>query len=260
MILVSETRSQEPISVMNNISEGFCRSGDAEFKRFLNISKGSVGEVKNMYYIAEDQQYISGSEALLRRNKSQQLMNSISKFIKYLKTSLNNKDLQDLHDLHDLQGLHDLHDLQDNLKEMVKFLNPPRCCNNDLPGIDYAGDSGLWQAAGFINARYRYSRNNCCRFPPRCERQGDGEHCCEHYPRNLLQVQGIDNIESESRNGSALIRLSFRFGNDIDLAFMEVNEKIDGAMNNLPRDLERPRIIKASATDIPVFLLNTNSC
>ena len=34
---------------------------------------------------------------------------------------------------------------------------------------------------------------------------------------------------------------------------MEVNEKVDGAMNNLPRDLERPRIIKASATDIPVF-------
>lgn len=74
--------------------------------------------------------------------------------------------------------------------------------------------------------------------------------------RNLLQVPGIDRIESESRNGSALIRLSFRFGNDINLAFMEVNEKVDGAMNNLPRDLERPRIIKASATDIPVFLLN----
>ena len=37
---------------------------------------------------------------------------------------------------------------------------------------------------------------------------------------------------------------------------MEVNEKVDGAMNDLPRDLERPRIIKASATDIPVFMLN----
>lgn len=74
--------------------------------------------------------------------------------------------------------------------------------------------------------------------------------------RNLLQVQGIDRIESESRNGSAMIRLSFKFGNDINLAFMEVNEKVDGAMNNLPRDLERPRIIKASATDIPVFMLN----
>src|SRR5512133_373486 len=74
--------------------------------------------------------------------------------------------------------------------------------------------------------------------------------------RNLLQVPGLDDIESESRNGSALIRLTFKFGNDINLAFMEVNEKIDGAMNYLPRDLERPRIIKASATDIPVFMLN----
>ncbi|MDO9579304.1 MAG: efflux RND transporter permease subunit, partial [Bacteroidales bacterium] len=74
--------------------------------------------------------------------------------------------------------------------------------------------------------------------------------------RNLLQVPGLDNIESESRNGSAMLRLSFKYGNDINLAFMEVNEKVDVAMNNLPRDLERPRIIKASATDIPVFMLN----
>jgi multidrug efflux pump subunit AcrB len=74
--------------------------------------------------------------------------------------------------------------------------------------------------------------------------------------RNLLQVPGLEKIESESRNGSALIRLSFKYGNDINLAFMEVNEKVDGAMNNLPNDLERPRIVKASATDIPVFMLN----
>jgi four helix bundle protein len=40
------------ISIMNNISEGFCRNSDAEFRQFLNISTGSSGEVKNMYYIA----------------------------------------------------------------------------------------------------------------------------------------------------------------------------------------------------------------
>ncbi len=73
------------ISIMNNISEGFCRGSDAEFRQFLNISKGSAGEIKNMYYIAEDQQYISNDEALSRRNKSQQLINSISSFMKYLK-------------------------------------------------------------------------------------------------------------------------------------------------------------------------------
>lgn len=81
--------------------------------------------------------------------------------------------------------------------------------------------------------------------------------------RNLLQVPGLDDIESESRNGTALILLKFEYGTDIDMAFMEVNEKIDGSMNSLPGDLERPRIIKASATDIPVFFLNltlTGNC
>jgi multidrug efflux pump subunit AcrB len=74
--------------------------------------------------------------------------------------------------------------------------------------------------------------------------------------RSLMQVEGVADIRSESRNGSAIIRMKFTFGNDIDLAFMEVNEKIDAAMNLLPRDLDRPRVIKASATDIPVFMLN----
>ena len=75
------------VSIMNNISEGFCRNSDAEFKQFLNISKGSAGEVKSMYYIAEDQNYVNSEEASERRNRSQQLINSISSFIKYLKSS-----------------------------------------------------------------------------------------------------------------------------------------------------------------------------
>lgn len=73
------------ISIMNNISEGFWRDGDNEFKQFLNISKGSTGEIKNMYYIAEDQKYLSNKIALTRREKSQQLINSIASLIKYLK-------------------------------------------------------------------------------------------------------------------------------------------------------------------------------
>ena len=76
------------------------------------------------------------------------------------------------------------------------------------------------------------------------------------FRRSLIQVGGVSDIRSEARNGSAIIRMKFAFGNDIDLAFMEVNEKIDAAMNLLPRDLTRPRVIKASAADIPVFMLN----
>ncbi len=74
--------------------------------------------------------------------------------------------------------------------------------------------------------------------------------------RNLIQVPGLTDLRTESRNGSAIIRLSFDYGTSINMAFMEVNEKIDGAMNLMPRDVQRPRVIKASATDLPVFMLN----
>jgi four helix bundle protein len=50
--------SRAGISSMNNISEGFCRNSDTEFRHFLNISKGSAGEIKSMYYIAEDLNYL----------------------------------------------------------------------------------------------------------------------------------------------------------------------------------------------------------
>lgn len=40
------------VSVMSSIAEGFERGGDAEFKRFLAIEKGSAGEVKAQLYVA----------------------------------------------------------------------------------------------------------------------------------------------------------------------------------------------------------------
>ena len=75
------------VSIMNNISDGFCRNNDAEFRHFLNISKGSAGEVKNMYYIAEDQKFVDKVTSVERRNKTQQIINSISSLMKYLKTN-----------------------------------------------------------------------------------------------------------------------------------------------------------------------------
>ncbi|MBR4922597.1 MAG: efflux RND transporter permease subunit [Bacteroidaceae bacterium] len=74
--------------------------------------------------------------------------------------------------------------------------------------------------------------------------------------RQLLQVSGLREIKSETRDGAGIIRLEFDFGVNTDLAFIEVNEKIDAAMNSLPKDAERPKAIKASATDIPVLYLN----
>ena len=74
--------------------------------------------------------------------------------------------------------------------------------------------------------------------------------------RQLLQVAGLKEIKSETRDGAGVIRLEFDFGVNTDLAFIEVNEKIDAAMNSLPKEVTRPKAIKASATDIPVLYVN----
>ena len=73
------------ISVMNNIAEGFCRGGEREKVNFLNFARGSIGEVKNMYYVAEDLKYLTPETCMTRRNSAQGLMNGISSFMKYLK-------------------------------------------------------------------------------------------------------------------------------------------------------------------------------
>lgn len=74
--------------------------------------------------------------------------------------------------------------------------------------------------------------------------------------QQMLQIGKLRDIRSETRDGNAVIRLNFEYGANIDLAFIEVNEKIDLAMNYIPREMQRPRVVKASATDIPVFNLN----
>ncbi|TAL80828.1 MAG: four helix bundle protein [Bacteroidetes bacterium] len=59
---------------------------ELQFRHFLNISKGSAGEVKSMYYIAEDQKYVDSETAADRRNKARKLINGNGSFMKYLKS------------------------------------------------------------------------------------------------------------------------------------------------------------------------------
>lgn len=77
--------------------------------------------------------------------------------------------------------------------------------------------------------------------------------------QSLMQVAHMDDITSETREGYSLIRLRFKYGTDINYAFIDVNEKVDGVMRYMPRDVDRPAIIKASATDLPVFYINVQS-
>lgn len=71
----------------------------------------------------------------------------------------------------------------------------------------------------------------------------------------LIQVGGLEDIVTESRDGSGMLKLTFSHGADMDYLFIEVNEKIDRSMGSLPA-IERPRVLRASATDLPAFFLN----
>ncbi|GAA3640313.1 efflux RND transporter permease subunit [Flavivirga jejuensis] len=74
--------------------------------------------------------------------------------------------------------------------------------------------------------------------------------------RNLMQVSHLKDIKTETSSEKAILRLRFNHGTKIDYSFIEVNEKIDRAMGSFPNTIKRPKVIKASATDIPVFYLN----
>ncbi len=72
----------------------------------------------------------------------------------------------------------------------------------------------------------------------------------------LSQVLGLSDLTSEARADAGVIHLKFEPDTDMDMAFIEVNEKMDRAARSLPEDVDRPKIIKANITDIPAFYLD----
>jgi len=73
--------------------------------------------------------------------------------------------------------------------------------------------------------------------------------------QRLLQVGGLESVTSRVCDGSGVVDMKFKFGTSIDYAYIEVNEKIDAAMNSLPSGFKRPVAVKTGASDIPAFYL-----
>jgi four helix bundle protein len=85
-----ELRSQirgAAISAMDNIAEGFERGSNKEFAQFLNISKGSAGEVRSALYAALDEGYLAPPEFHQLRERSLSVSRRCSKLITYLQTA-----------------------------------------------------------------------------------------------------------------------------------------------------------------------------
>ena len=75
------------ISIPSNIAEGFERRSRKEYLNFLNIAKGSAGEIRCQLHIAYEVGYIDQKEHEDLRNKARFLSGSIANHMKAIYTA-----------------------------------------------------------------------------------------------------------------------------------------------------------------------------
>lgn len=69
-------------------------------------------------------------------------------------------------------------------------------------------------------------------------------------------IAGIRTLTSVSREGSSRITVEFELGVDLEAAANDVRDKVSGALNRLPPDVDPPQVEKADADSSPIFFLN----
>jgi multidrug efflux pump len=69
----------------------------------------------------------------------------------------------------------------------------------------------------------------------------------------LTQVEGVTEIRSTSRKGSASITLELQLSRDVDAAVQDVQTKVAQAQQRLPRDLDPPVVSKTNPEDQPIM-------
>ncbi|WP_167631303.1 four helix bundle protein [Mariprofundus ferrooxydans] len=75
------------VSVMSNLAEGFERNSGKEFARFLDIAKGSAGEIRCQLYIATDQGYLDMAQSGKLISEVSEISRMIAGLIKYLRSN-----------------------------------------------------------------------------------------------------------------------------------------------------------------------------
>lgn len=70
---------------------------------------------------------------------------------------------------------------------------------------------------------------------------------------SMLTISGLKSVESIAQSEAGFVTLYFDYEAAMDLAYIEVNEKIDRLSPIFPTGLNRPVVIKATTSDIPII-------
>ncbi len=76
------------VSIPSNISEGYARESVTEFKRFLNIAKGSCAELRTQLYIAKALNYLDDNEADSLIKECKEISAMLSGLVNHLKANI----------------------------------------------------------------------------------------------------------------------------------------------------------------------------
>lgn len=75
----------------------------------------------------------------------------------------------------------------------------------------------------------------------------------------LSTIPGIDQVQGFARQGQSVIYLNFQWGHNMDLAFLNVREKLDQAQYSMPEQASRPQLIFNTTADEPIAVLAVTS-
>src|SRR5688500_157019 len=69
----------------------------------------------------------------------------------------------------------------------------------------------------------------------------------------LMQVEGVRNITSNSRQGGGNVTVELDLARNVDLALQDVQTRIAQVQRRLPRDIEPPVVSKTNPEDQPIM-------
>ena len=71
----------------------------------------------------------------------------------------------------------------------------------------------------------------------------------------VAAIEDVDEVTSYSREGMSLVMVTFKWGKDMDVASMDVRERVDFVKPFLPDDAEEPFVFKFSTEQMPILFL-----
>lgn len=75
----------------------------------------------------------------------------------------------------------------------------------------------------------------------------------------VATVPGVEELTSSSSEGSSSVRVRFNWGTDIDTAAIDVQAQLEDEINELPDDVDRPRVSKFDVASYPVVIMGISS-